>query len=562
MESTSNKDNNNANNNVQQLLMLSSRSTMGSNNYNNNTAFNSHYSNLESNATLVEFPLRNSNSRNDNAIINNTSGISSHFRDVDGNGTLVEFPVGGGVIGNNNSSNNNYASASSSHFTFPSTLSMNANVSSLNVNNGVNNNNNNNNSNVSISEGSGMIANLINYPETLRNIYLESIMNRNTYDIYNNNNMRQVSSSLNIDNNNNNDNNSHLQTIEDLLEKIIVLIISESSRIHNDKVNLISIKTKFKEQLELHLINFKRDVSNYNTNITQYKTTLQYPSTDIIDLNIGGTFTTSTSKQTLTKYPHSALAKMFSGKYKLQTHNGRVFIDRDGRIFQYVLSYLRNGTLPPFDENDSLKESFYNELDYWQIPLTDINVHNKSPFIFDTEWCAETLSIDVNALNKVVNKNHIKHGIIFCSPVMDDVNSYVEFKVNITIPYKGKSLLFVGLVDKSKYKYENLLSSFWKDSPSSFYWDAWSTKLIKIDENGTQVGSLTGYGCHCDSLETTIGIKYNYKEQTIEFYKNGANLGIAFRNVPNGLTPALDIWFENGKVEILNNTQPSNNLFL
>ena len=253
---------------------------------------------------------------------------------------------------------------------------------------------------------------------------------------------------------------------------------------------------------------------------------------------------------------------MFSGKYKLQTHNGRVFIDRDGRIFQYVLSYLRNGTLPPFDENDSLKESFYNELDYWQIPLTDINVHNKSPFIFDNEWCAETLSIDVNALNKVVNKNHIKHGIIFCSPVMDDVNSYVEFKVNITIPYKGKSLLFVGLVDKSKYKYENLLSSFWKDSPSSFYWDAWSTKLIKIDENGTQVGSLTGYGCHCDSLETTIGIKYNYKEQTIEFYKNGANLGIAFRNVPNGLTPALDIWFENGKVEILNNTQPSNNLFL
>ena len=552
MESTSNKENNNANNNVQQLLMLSSRSTMGSNNYNNNTAFNSHYSNLESNATLVEFPLRNS--RNDNAIMNsgviNTSVISSHFRDIDGNGTLVEFPVNNGVVGNN-SNNNNYAS--SSHFTFPSTLSMNANVSSLNVNNNYNNNNN-----FSISEGSGMIANLINYPETLRNIYLESIMNRNTHDIYSNSNMKQLSSSLNIDNNN----NSHLQNIEELLEKIILLIISESSRIHNDKVNLISIKTKFKEQLELHLINFKRDVSKYNTNVSQYKTTLQYPSSDIIDLNIGGTFTTSTSKQTLTKYPQSALAKMFSGKYKLQTHNGRVFIDRDGRIFQYVLSYLRNGTLPPFEDNDSLKESFYNELDYWQIPLNDNGVQMKSPFIFDNEWCAETLSIDSNSLNKLINKNHIKHGIIFCSPVMDDVNSYVEFKVNITIPYKGKSLLFVGLVDKSKYKYENLLSSFWKDSPSSFYWDAWSTKLIKIDENGTQVGSLTGYGCHCDSLETTIGIKYNYNEQTIEFYKNGANLGIAFRNVPNGLTPALDIWFENGKVEILNNTQPSNNLFL
>ena len=64
------------------------------------------------------------------------------------------------------------------------------------------------------SEGSGMIANLINYPETLRNIYLESIMNRNTHDIYSNSNMKQLSSSLNIDNNN----NSHVQNIEELLE--------------------------------------------------------------------------------------------------------------------------------------------------------------------------------------------------------------------------------------------------------------------------------------------------------------------------------------------------------
>ena len=50
--------------------------------------------------------------------------------------------------------------------------------------------------------------------------------------------------------------------------------------------------------------------------------------------------------------------------------------------------------------------------------------------------------------------------------------------------------------------------------------------------------------------------------KTIEFFKNNANLGVAFRNVPEGLSPALDIWFESRQVEILNNTQPNDNLFL
>ncbi len=44
----------------------------------------------------------------------------------------------------------------------------------------------------------------------------------------------------------------------------------------------------------------------------------------------------------------------------------------------------------------------------------------------------------------------------------------------------------------------DLVSTFWKDSPSSFYWDVWNTKLIKTDENGVQTGSIIGYGCQCE----------------------------------------------------------------
>ena len=81
----------------------------------------------------------------------------------------------------------------------------------------------------------------------------------------------------------------------------------------------------------------------------------------------------------------------------------------------------------------------------------------------------------------------------------------------MNIPCRGKSHLFIGLVDRSKYKYENLgkmklnkVSTFWKDSPSSFYWDVWNTKLIKTDDNGIQVGSINGYGCQCEGKDFII----------------------------------------------------------
>jgi len=78
----------------------------------------------------------------------------------------------------------------------------------------------------------------------------------------------------------------------------------------------------------------------------------------------------------------------------------------------------------------------------------------------------------------------------------------------MNIPSRGKNHLFVGLVDKSKYKYEHLskfrltlVSTFWKDSPSSYYWDVWNSKIIKTDENGIQISGIGGYGCPCEGSE-------------------------------------------------------------
>jgi hypothetical protein len=55
-----------------------------------------------------------------------------------------------------------------------------------------------------------------------------------------------------------------------------------------------------------------------------------------------------------------------------------------------------------------------------------------------------------------MNKNDNQHGIIFCTRPLDIFNPYVEFKVKIEAVFRGKSHLFVGLVDKVYQRKENL----------------------------------------------------------------------------------------------------------
>lgn len=79
-----------------------------------------------------------------------------------------------------------------------------------------------------------------------------------------------------------------------------------------------------------------------------------------VTLNVGGTLYV-TSRTTLTRYPHSMFAAMFSGRFNNDhvaacdeltpdtagtgTTTPAYFIDRDGALFSHVLNYLRTGTL-------------------------------------------------------------------------------------------------------------------------------------------------------------------------------------------------------------------------
>lgn len=88
-----------------------------------------------------------------------------------------------------------------------------------------------------------------------------------------------------------------------------------------------------------------------------------------------------------------------------------------------------------------------------------------------------------------------------------------------------------------------MVSTFWKDSPSSLYWDVWNTKLIRTDEKGHQTGNPYKYGCNCEDSITRIGIMYDARNRNVSYYKNGICQGIAFTNVLSGYYPSIDVWF-------------------
>lgn len=89
----------------------------------------------------------------------------------------------------------------------------------------------------------------------------------------------------------------------------------------------------------------------------------------LIKLNVGGrTFTTS--KTTLTRYDDSLLGRMFSGRHDLANdEEGRVFIDRNGELFEHVLDFLREGTAWVAPDDATLMLRLEKEFDYFQLPF-------------------------------------------------------------------------------------------------------------------------------------------------------------------------------------------------
>lgn len=135
-------------------------------------------------------------------------------------------------------------------------------------------------------------------------------------------------------------------------------------------------------------------------------------STEVIEIDIGGTSRITTLKKTVTKvlylikYPNSALATLFSGKYNILTHNDRVFIDRESKPFIGMINYLRTGKAPYFMDKKS-ECNFNDELDFWGVPNIESKKSSRNKIIkFDSEWCASTLTLSES--NTTLKKDSIR----------------------------------------------------------------------------------------------------------------------------------------------------------
>jgi len=83
-----------------------------------------------------------------------------------------------------------------------------------------------------------------------------------------------------------------------------------------------------------------------------------------IQLDVGGSLF-STTFYTLTKFPESQLAILVKSNESSIIKEGKLFIDRDGTHFRYILNYLRDNEVEIPNDNSMIKKELIKEASYY-----------------------------------------------------------------------------------------------------------------------------------------------------------------------------------------------------
>eukprot|EP01133_Synstelium_polycarpum_P010215 gene10215-11901_t len=137
---------------------------------------------------------------------------------------------------------------------------------------------------------------------------------------------------------------------------------------------------------------------------------------ELVLLNVGG-YKYTTTKQTLRSYADSYLGVMFSGRFPLQKDKkGRVFIDRDGDLFKYILSFLRSGSdnvgLPSnISQSDSRFKQIIYEFQYFGL-LHHLVLGSSEPFYHTVAKTSSKYKVSrVALLNGHIHLFGLKNGM-------------------------------------------------------------------------------------------------------------------------------------------------------
>lgn len=381
-----------------------------------------------------------------------------------------------------------------------------------------------------------------------------SLSNENNFNL---NIFQNLSSNFNEE-----ERNFHKNKITKIINALIILLNLEKKKLKekNEKLNKIKNNFLIFKQKE---INFLETLKNNFQSKINKKNILE---NEIIDLNISGIKEISTTRNTLRKYKNSVLSILFSGKIKLPSFKGKIFIDREPQPFINLINFLRTGKFPIF-ENFQEEKLFFDELNFWKISINNNNNFNLNLFNFDFCLCSNSIKI-IN--NKKIEKNSKKNAIVIINNNFDFYNNFIEFKIKINKKNSNKKKqILIGLINKNNFNIENLNKNLNKNFnknfsfSNSFYWDVFNKKLIKTNEFGKKIDDFFGYGCDCENNEFYLGIKFDYVKRNVSFYKNKICMGIAFNNVDNNLNPFVNLFFQDGFVEIVNeNNNNDERIFL
>jgi len=159
-----------------------------------------------------------------------------------------------------------------------------------------------------------------------------------------------------------------MDNIHEIYEDLTNSMSQELSRLTIEKKRLDSEVRK--------LYNERENPKNYNV--------------ERVLLDIGGHHF-STSIHTLTSIPDSYFGRLFSGPFPshMVGEDGRVFLDRDGNQFRYILNYLRDpGTFTLKLRNKTELDQLRREAAFYGI---EDNLFQNSIFIPDTQnWLDES----------------------------------------------------------------------------------------------------------------------------------------------------------------------------
>jgi hypothetical protein len=197
-----------------------------------------------------------------------------------------------------------------------------------------------------------------------------------------------------------------------------------------------------------------------------------------VKLDVGGVhFTTSVT--TLMTEPDSMLAAMFSGRHQLEKDDdGRVFIDRDGELFKYVLQFLRDSELDVSQLPTGIKQRLKREAAFYCLP----KLEEKLGFDADAKALLGTVYL---AVERAVDKTGVASFITLGDPLhLADRFPKLQTNHRYQDDEEVEKLWITGVLPVILEAYHNYhLISVKKRNSSTHHWELHLNRIVDSNLN-------------------------------------------------------------------------------